>query len=173
MIQLDSAPRQTTRYSQRGFTLIEMMVALAIGGILTAIAVPNFAGMRAGYRLRASTLSIFSDLQRARSEAVKKNNNYRFSLVNSTTYRIHDDTDDDGVMDAGETVTQKDISLDAQGTQMFFYCWAWTGAGFQWSTVLRFTPDGTTGDMSWVAIVNAQWEYKWIQISPTGRIQLL
>ena len=156
-----------------GFTLIEMMVALAIGGIMTVMAVPNLSDMREGYRLRAATFDVFAALQRARSEAVKKNNNYRFSLVNQTTYRIHDDTDDDGVVDAGETVTQKNVAVEAQGTQMYFYCLTWTGAGWQWATALKFTPDGTTGDISWVAVINAQWEYKWIQISPTGRVQVL
>ena len=158
-----------------GFTLIEMMVALAIGGILTAIAVPNFNDMRDGYRLRAATFDVFAALQRARSEAVKKNNNYRFSLVNPTTYRVHDDANDNGVEDAGETVTQKNVAVEVQGTQMFFWCYTWTGAGWQWATALNFAPDGTTGigDLSWVAVVNAQWQWKWIQISPTGRIQVL
>jgi prepilin-type N-terminal cleavage/methylation domain-containing protein len=156
-----------------GFTLVEMMVALAIGGIMTAMAVPNFNQMREGYRLRAATYEVFTALQRARSEAVKRNNNYRFSLVNGTTYRLHDDANNDGVINTGETVTQKNISLEAQGTQMYFYCWTWTGSGWQWATALNFAPDGTSGDMSWVAVANAQWEYKWIQISSTGRIQVL
>ena len=151
------------RRSQAGFTLIEMMVALAIGGILTAIAVPNFAEMREGYRLRAATYDVFAALQRARSEAVKKNNNYRFSLVDLTTYRIHDDTDNDGVEDAAETVTQKHVTDVAPGTKMFF-----------WSPPFSFTPDGATigGGVlgNWVAVTNSQWEWKWVQISRTGRI---
>ena len=155
-----------------GFTLIEMMVALAIGGILTVMAVPNFNEMREGYRLRAATYEVFAALQRARSEAVKRNNDYRFSLVNQTTYRLHDDADNDGVVDAGETVTQKNVTSQVPGSQMQFWCWAWTGAGWQWTNALSFAPDGT-GDWTWVAVINAQWEYKWIQVSPTGRIQVL
>ena len=147
-----------------GFTLIEMMVALAIGGIMTVMAVPNLSDMREGYRLRAATFDVFAALQRARSEAVKKNNNYRFSLVDQTTYRMHDDTDDDGVVDAGETVTQRNVTLDAPGTKLFY-----------WSPPFDFLPDGTRTGAWWTAVlvVNAQWEYKWIQVSPTGRIQVL
>ena len=156
-----------------GFSVMEIMVALAIGGILTAMAVPNFNDMREGYRLRAATYDVFTALQRARSEAVKKNNNYRFSLVDDSTYSVHDDTDNDGVVDAGETVTQKNIAAEAQGTKMYFWCWKWTGSGWELATALTFAPDGTSGDWSYVPVINAQWEEKWIQVSPTGRIQIM
>jgi prepilin-type N-terminal cleavage/methylation domain-containing protein len=149
-----------------GFTLVEMMVALAIGGIMTAMAVPNFSEMREGYRLRATTLDVFAALQRARSEAVKRNNNYQFSLVSNATYRLHDDADNDGVIDAGETVTLKNITSTAQGTK--FPYWSW-------SPPLNFTPDGMTTAAawgSWVAVTNAQGDMKWIFISRTGRISI-
>jgi prepilin-type N-terminal cleavage/methylation domain-containing protein len=154
---------QRRSFHRSGFTLVEMVVAIAIGGIMTAIAVPSFSDMREGYRLRAATYEVFAALQRARSDAVKKNNNYQFSLVNQTTFRIHDDTDNDGTVDAGETVVDKHVTDVASGTQVYF-----------WSPPFNFTPDGTiagggTGG-NWVAIVNSQWEWKWVQISRTGRI---
>ena len=146
-----------------GFSIIEIMVAIAVGGILTTIAIPSFNNMREAYRLRTATYEVFAALQRARSEAVKKNNNYRFSLVEQTTYHLHDDTDSDGVIDAGETVTQKNMALEAKGTQLFF-----------WAPPFGFTPDGTTTGGwewgNWIAVTNAEWEWKWIQITRTGRI---
>jgi type IV fimbrial biogenesis protein FimT len=146
-----------------GFTLVEMVIAIAIGGIMTAMAVPNFSDMREGYRLRAATYEVFAALQRARSDAVKKNNNYQFSLVNQTTFRIHDDTDNDGTVDAGETVVDKHVTDVASGTQVSFG-----------SPPFNFTPDGTTAgggtSGNLVGVVNSQGEWKWVQISRTGRI---
>jgi type IV fimbrial biogenesis protein FimT len=149
-----------------GFTLIEMMVALAIGSIMTAMVAPNLSGMREGYRLRAATLSVFSDLQRARSEAVKRNNNYRVSLLSATTYRLHDDADSDGVIDVGENVIIRNITATAQGAK--FVSWSFVPP-------LNFTSDGrtTAGILGTTMVVeNANGATKSIAISRTGRIAI-
>ena len=58
---------------QRGFTIIEMMVALAVFAILVAIAVPSFkdATLRTNIKSVANELQASSYL--ARSEAIKRN----------------------------------------------------------------------------------------------------
>jgi prepilin-type N-terminal cleavage/methylation domain-containing protein len=163
------------KQGNRGFTLIEMMVAIAIGAILMGVAIPNFTQMREGYRLRSATYDVFAALQRARAEAVKRNNNYRFSLVDATTYKLHNDSNSNGVENAGETTTQKNVAVESPGVEMYFYCWAWDGAGWSWVTSLNFAPDGTTGrgSQSWVGLVNSSnGEWRWIQITPGGRIHV-
>lgn len=57
----------------RGFTLIELVVALAVAGILLGIAVPSFQGMIAQQRVIHVASSLHSTLAIARSEAVKRN----------------------------------------------------------------------------------------------------
>jgi type IV fimbrial biogenesis protein FimT len=58
---------------ERGFTVIELMIAIAIMGILLAIALPNFQQMIAGQRVRGANSDMFSALLLARSEAIKRN----------------------------------------------------------------------------------------------------
>lgn len=61
------------RSSVAGFTLIELMVTLAIAVILASIAAPSFQNMLASQRVRAATSDLITHLMLARSEAIKQN----------------------------------------------------------------------------------------------------
>ncbi len=60
-------------FTQKGFTLVELMVAIAIFAILATMAVPSFSSFMDKYRVKraADTLSAF--LINAKSEAIKRN----------------------------------------------------------------------------------------------------
>ena len=56
----------------RGFTVIELLIVVALVGVLTALAVPSFVGMIQRNRVSAEVNSFAGDLQFARSEAIKQ-----------------------------------------------------------------------------------------------------
>jgi type IV fimbrial biogenesis protein FimT len=58
--------------SERGFTLVELMVTLAIAAILMTMAVPSFSTMTKNSRLTTQTNQLVTALNLARSEAITR-----------------------------------------------------------------------------------------------------
>lgn len=59
--------------TQRGFTLLELMVALSILSVLLCMAIPSFRDAGLPSQLRAVANSVVAATQVARSEAIKRN----------------------------------------------------------------------------------------------------
>lgn len=66
-------PTDRYRWSQGGFTLIEIMTVASIIAIVSALAVPNLVRMYARYELYQATTSLYNRFIFARSAAISRN----------------------------------------------------------------------------------------------------
>jgi type IV fimbrial biogenesis protein FimT len=71
-----------------GFTLIELMVTGAIAAIVLAMAVPSFTGTLARMRMEGAINELSTDLQFARTEALRRSVAVTLRLDTSTQYTI-------------------------------------------------------------------------------------
>lgn len=87
----------------KGVTLIEIMVVIAIIGIVAAIAVPNMIDWRSDRQLRGAINNLASNIQLARLKAIREAE--VVSVVFDTTnnrYTLLLDPNQNGTLDAGE-----------------------------------------------------------------------
>jgi len=72
-----------------GFTLIELMITVAILATLVTLGLPSFRQMLRNYEVRAAAESVSNGLQRARAEAVAHNTKVYFKLTGGTSWTVN------------------------------------------------------------------------------------
>ena len=112
-------PQQVT--NSRGFTLAEMLVAVAIFGILSATAAPYLFAMKLRFRLDGAARQVFSEVMSARMKAINENttytitfpSNHTIQIVGSATRTVDLQTLYEGVTVSSSAAT---INLSSRGT---------------------------------------------------------
>lgn len=129
------------------FSTIELVVALAVAGALTAIALPRWTSLLPNYALNSSTRQVQSELHQIKMRAAAENVGFQLSyLQGASAYTIQRDS---------KAVATKPL---AEGTTI-------TKDG-----VISFSPRGTAG-ANRVRLRSAAGICRQVVVGATGRIR--
>jgi type II secretion system protein H len=119
----------------KGFTLVEMMVVIAIMAIISAIAVPNFYSFAAGMKLRSASRDLYSALQKTRMNAIRQNTRWAVEFT-SSSYKVVNCGLNNVCSGSGAT-----DNIDSTATNISAY----SGINIpSFPAIVEFYPDGTS-----------------------------
>lgn len=112
----------------KGFTLMELMMTLAVVGVILAVAVPSFRAFQLNNRMTSAANDLLASIQHARSEAIKRQRIVALCAsanpaadppscsASFSGWVVWADADNDATIDGAEEVIASHEALDASLT---------------------------------------------------------
>lgn len=152
--------------SQQGFSLMELMVVLAIMGVAALIAVPNIVSGLPAYRLKAAGRDMTSQLRKARAIALKDKQNVSISF-DETAGRF---------TCQGQTFPQAGCLTGQYGSGVAY------GVGDTGEShaitfpghppAVTFTPQGFADNSGFIYLSNARGDVRRVEVTVAGKIAI-
>ena len=140
---------QMSSRDDRGFTILQTIVALAIMGVICSFAIIGLTRAKANLRLQNSVRQLSSYLEKARLDAIKRHDSSSVVFTDTSTYVV--------TMDFGSGVSTRTLQFES-GVSIVSS--SLPNVSFNWrgrtqSCTTRFTVQNDPGEQSWVAVSDA------------------
>jgi prepilin-type N-terminal cleavage/methylation domain-containing protein len=152
-----------------GFSLLEVLVVVAILSIMATVAIPAFSSWVPRNRLKSATRDIYMAMVNARSRAVRENTRtvVLFDLANDTCSAFYDNAPANWAKDAAEpfinTATVQD-GIDIYGSTFPFHTYGFNGRGL---------PDVPAPAQYDVYLKNQNGQYMGVRVSAIGSVSTI
>ena len=136
---------------ERGFTVLQLLIAIAVAGVISAFALIGIARSRDNLRLQGSVRQLSGYMEKARLDAIRRHTTTSVTFTNTTTYSVTMDFDGSG------TATTRNFSFDNGvsiiSTPLPSVTFNWRGRTLACTTT--FALQNNSGDQSWVDVSDA------------------
>lgn len=157
----------------KGFTLIELLIIAVLLGILTSIALSGVQHLQQSQQLRNASLSLWSHLALARTEALNRGVPVILAAVDgqwTAGWRVFPDLNRNGQQDPNESTLQQHAALEAG---------VFIRGNSPVRHYIRYTPDGRTklqggafqAGTLFICNDNGKHPMRQLIISATGRVR--
>ncbi len=160
-------------HRESGFTLLEVMIAVAVLAILTALAIPSFTSLIERNKARSAANDLMASILVARSEAIKRERNTALTRAGNgqdwTHWQTFVDNDQSRTFNSGDEllldheVDAANLSISATGTPIANA----NNAGLFFDS--RGFPPPTLSPASAYFTITAGGTSYYVCLSPTGR----
>ena len=152
-------------WHNKGFSLVELMVAIAIMAIAVAVSIPSYLSYRDNSRVQNAASNVRADFERAKLRAIRENTNVRVVFLDTTSYQLHVDNNGNNALDAGEiNVADKTLPEGVTITSNTF-------SGDDMSFNARGLPVGGPGGAGTVTLTSTGGRQYDVVVNSVGRVR--
>ena len=137
---------------QRGFTLLQLLITLAVVIIVSAFALIRLSQAREEIRLQNSVRQLAAHMEKARLDAIRRHGTASVRFTTSSTYTVSMDFDGTGTVGTRSFSFEDGVFIPFSVT-LPSVTFNWRGRTS--SCTLTFTIQNSTGKQSWVAVSDA------------------
>jgi len=151
----DMGRRSDCRYLERGFSLLQILIVVAIVGIVSAFALVSIARSRDSVRLQGSVRQLASYIEKARLDSIRRHasgTELASVIFNTTsTYTVKMDFDGTGTVGSRTYSLESGVTLISTPLPSISFDWR----GRTSSCTITFAMQNSGGDQTWVDVSDA------------------
>ena len=134
-----------------GFTLLQVMITLAVVGIITTFALIGFSSTRASLRLQNSVRQLSGYLEKARLDALRRHGNSTVVFTSPSTYDVIMDFEGAGTVSTRTIPFENDVSIISTPLPSVTFNWR----GRTSACTFTFAVQNNRGEQSWIDVSDA------------------